>query len=1260
MIELNLNYTNEFDKTLIFQYDEAFDANTGVTLQYTDSFLLDTGVFNSGIFFSLKPSKPLRQDYSYTQVIYNDLKPTEVLDGLFFAPLKHLNSYDEDTHKSLIRQNVDNRYYSGISAYLSNKINYASLNNSIPYFHRQNSYKSLKNLFIEAEKFYRNYKAVKLDNSYLLPTKKNRNDLSNLYNKAYIALKVPSRNIALFNYAFIKKEFNMEILQNCFLKKKYRNFIENSWIWTNNQHKNKVRSSKLAFMEKKELFKNSHINEYFTSLIPKKNLLNIDKYFTPLSTANILSAINTFNTINKNTEDSKINTINFALPSVSEIKIYNTIKSMGYVYNKLDLLGHLNLYKNKAKGSFKDNTFLYKNRFNLMYVDGTSLWKEKSKAEYTNGHLLGEYKRTIFYDKFILQCKTYENKIVTGKNSELKVNSPNIYYFNGNFVNKIEKQSKSGSMNFAAIFLNKNFSNDVFINIPKALFLEYRQISYKKEDFQWLAKKYEKLKPLSYNFACKFDADLNYEDTTFFSIKDLDIMKDSALDIYRQLVSEKYPQIDILYKPVLLSKAIKTMLPNKYTRLNINHIDIFSPKKFIALNSGANNTYILKDKLYAKDLEKTIMYNAINSNFRLKKEKLHGKEVLDYAGFNIKDLYIAPLKSNRFISPRTLELEKNVDFMKYFNFTSMNNKTIHLKPIDNFIAKRTNRTALLRTIFISDIVNNVTLNTPLIAIDSINANIKISDVMTSLNSIVINANYENKDAWVSDIVKTSSIDNTKISVNIFDNMGVFKDKVLVNSIVKNSEYKNTPIFIADSIKYANLNKQKILSSMKNEVFLVNDKITFNTKLLLNIYNEQISSVKIMDSSSFFKEFNTLKKSKAESFINNNVYLIDKAMLDNFISSNKELNLNKKARRILLGKNIKAKTNEIMPPLDLTAGGIDELLLPQTDFNYAVFKDDLLDPITKKPINPVKEIDDKTFIAKRPTNHPIPEFFDIGREYIEVNVNLLRELIETFYSLWKANMFEFGAIDMRQAVTKMLGYLNDYITHNIPEPLLPAAKRVLRLIRWYGEVSILKNAQYKIHIVYDPLKSDLNKGSCNIPNTMNNMFVNSIMYSIQNTDITSNAWIEFTLDNPVSTTFTFNLYMTSGTLEIYLNDKLINTIETSEAVEFPLDVGNNTVKLMFNNKNNGSINLANICVKDYIYSDIVTEYEPYMGSGNKVLDELTKRVAVYADVYSKNANFVQATINGNLAVAELVDKLSEYFALHHEKKNKGKRLTIKKS
>ncbi|URZ09242.1 hypothetical protein [Clostridium felsineum] len=1260
MIELNLNYTNEFDKTLIFQYDEAFDANTGVTLQYTDSFLLDTGVFNSGIFFSLKPSKPLRQDYSYTQVIYNDLKPTEVLDGLFFAPLKHLNSYDEDTHKSLIRQNVDNRYYSKISAYLSNKINYASLHNSTPYFHRQNSYKSLGKLFIKTKKLYINYKAAKLDNSYTLSIRKNRNDLSNLYDKAYIKLKIPSRNITLFNYAFIKKEFNIEILENYFLKKNYRNFIANSWIWTNNQHKNKLRSSKLAFIEKKELFKNTHINEYFTSLIPKRNLLSIDKYFTSLSNANMLAAINTFNTINKNHEDFKINTVTFALPSVAEIKIYNTIKSMRYVYNKLNLLEHLNLYKNKANGSFKTNTFLYKDHFNLMYDNGTSLWKEKSKAYYTNGYLLRAYKRTIFYDKFILQCKTYENKIVTGKNSELKVNSPNIYYFNGNFVNKIEKQSKSGSMNFAAIFLNKNFSNDVFINIDKTLFLEYKQMSYKKENFQWLAKKYEKLKTLSYNFTYKFDEDLNYEATTFFSIKNLDIMKDSALDIYRQLLSEKYPQIDILYKPVLLSKAIKTMLPNKYTRLNIEHTDIFSSKKLIALNSKVNNTYILKKFLYISSKEKVLMDKTINSNFRLKKEKLHGKEVLDHTNFNIKTLYIAPLKPNKFISSKALELGKNFDYVKYFNFASMKNNIINLKPIDSFAAKRTNRIALLRAIFISDIVNNVTLNTPLIAIDSINANIKISDFMTSLNAIVINANYENKDAWVSDIVKTSSIDNKRIFVKVFDNMDIFKDEVLVDSIVKSSKYKNTPIFIADSIKYADLNKQKILSNMKNEVFLANDKITFNTKLLLDIYNEQISSVKIMNSSSFFREFNTLKKSKSQSLLNNNVYIINKAMLDNFISSNKKLNLNKKARRILLGKNIKAKTNEIMPQLDLTAGGIDELLLPQTDFNYAVFKDDLLDPITKKPINPVKEIDDKTFIAKRPTNHPIPEFFDIGREYIEVNVNLLRELIDTFYKLWKANMFEFGAIDMRQAVTKMLDYLNEYINYNIPEPLLPAAKRVLRLIRWYGEVSILKNAQYKIHIIYAPLKSDLNKGSCNIPNTMNNMFVNSIMYSIQNTDTTSDAWIEFTLDNPVSTTFTFNLYMTSGTLEIYLNDKLINTIETSEAVEFPLDVGNNTVKLMFNNKNNGSINLANICVKDYIYSDIVTEYEPYMGSGNKVLDELTKRVAVYADVYSKNANFVQATINGNLAVAELVNKLSEYFALHHEKKNKGKRLTIKKS
>jgi len=361
--------------------------------------------------------------------------------------------------------------------------------------------------------------------------------------------------------------------------------------------------------------------------------------------------------------------------------------------------------------------------------------------------------------------------------------------------------------------------------------------------------------------------------------------------------------------------------------------------------------------------------------------------------------------------------------------------------------------------------------------------------------------------------------------------------------------------------------------------------------------------------------------------------------------------------------------ETPDPLEGDLFGIDELLLPENDTRYQDFEDIIFDKVNMRPKNPVKEIDDNTFIAKFPTKHPLPNYDKIGIVYIDVETSIMHTIFLKYYRIWQAKVFEFGTMTMTQSTKKMLEYMYTWIMEYFPVEQLEQALRVFRLIRWYSETSIIRNSQYIITYEYGLLESKLNTGGCLIPNdldTNDSMYVDAKLGVIKNNPIyigTYAAHVTFTVANKKNTTFTFSLSNTIGSVNIYINDELVDTVSKSAlnlTYELPFSGDDNIIKIEKTKENNlnGTFYIGNIKVPSGTFKDLNIEFDPTLKAGNKPLNEVAQKMMVYANLYQNREEMYNIIREGNLGVGETYKRLDEYWKLHHQDKTKGKRLTIK--
>lgn len=372
--------------------------------------------------------------------------------------------------------------------------------------------------------------------------------------------------------------------------------------------------------------------------------------------------------------------------------------------------------------------------------------------------------------------------------------------------------------------------------------------------------------------------------------------------------------------------------------------------------------------------------------------------------------------------------------------------------------------------------------------------------------------------------------------------------------------------------------------------------------------------------------------------------------------------------------------ETPDPIDVTYG-IDELLLPENDTRYSDFEDIIFNKKTMKPRSPVKIIDDTTFIAKYPHKHPIPEYSDIAinyddsavkyEQYFGIETEIMYKVFLKYYRIWQSKIFEFGTMTMVQSVKKMLEYLYAWIMIYFPPDEVEQALRVFKLIRWYGESAIIQNSQYIVSYEYDTLESKLTTGTCAIPNNLgpgnDSMIIDASLGVIKNNPIyadgSQSAYVEFYIDNHKNTSITFSLSNTVGSVNIYINDVLVDVISHSTlnmTYQIPYTGDVNIVKIekLANHNLNQYFYIGNIKVPELSFKDLSIEFDATLKMGNKPLDEIAKKMIQYANLYDDFKDAYYKIKRSNLGVQETYKKMLEYWNLHHQNKTKGKRLTIK--
>ena len=378
--------------------------------------------------------------------------------------------------------------------------------------------------------------------------------------------------------------------------------------------------------------------------------------------------------------------------------------------------------------------------------------------------------------------------------------------------------------------------------------------------------------------------------------------------------------------------------------------------------------------------------------------------------------------------------------------------------------------------------------------------------------------------------------------------------------------------------------------------------------------------------------------------------------------------------------------ETPDPFD-PAYGIDELLLPENDTQYERFEDIIFNKKTMRPRNPVKIIDDTTFIAKYPTKHPIKKYSDVAvnyddsavkvEQYYGIEVDIMHTVFLKYYRIWQSKIFEFSTMTMVQAVKTMLDYLYSWIMEYFPMDKIEQALRVFKLIRWYGESAIIQNSQYIISYEYDTLESKLTTGKCMIPSDMdpdtNNYVANQTMIVDASLGVikanpvflnVSEAHVEFYIKHKKNTSFTFSLSNTVGSVNIYINGNLVDTISTSKlnlTYQLPYqgdDMTTVRIEKDVNSNKSPIFYIGHIIVPNASFKDLSIEFDPILRAGNKPLDEIAKKILSCANLYDNRDEIYEIMKKNNLGLTETYHMMSEYWKLHHQDKTKGKRLTIK--
>lgn len=937
--------------------------------------------------------------------------------------------------------------------------------------------------------------------------------------------------------------------------------------------------------------------------------------------------------IDSRTKEININKIiNLSFGKIKDINIYKNVWFYSD-YKNLDINKNIFGFKDNLLASISKNIHAFKDRLTGLnqYYNIFAYTDIKYGDIFKNEFISMDYKKANI-DKNIF-ADTLTKELITNKNIYIIKEKEKAFYLRDDFF-KINKDINDLFLSYRNLFADK-LKKEAFYNHNELLLGTRRKGSdiltndinlYKDIYGSFLVedKIYTNLFLNKNKDAYGVSTDNTFTDYKAFLYKDLTGTRHSNENIFFGKRQEN------LYK-----------FSQEFLYLDANDVAIFKQKPFMAkalleANIDYDITYLSKR---VKDL------NLLNQ----------------YYGIFIP---IEISNSNAYVDYINLFLDKDSkksDILGFLDFTKIE-MNLDILSNDTLVSKREHDTYIQYRNYwaLKDRFNSL-INKDL--------NIFKSYKPTNINPYLWLAKKErNTDLFSRTGYDYPSTTKTETSTSFFNFNGDPRDKkgyiflgkkeglvYLFNQYFLNKEYKSV------------FTDKKLFLDITDK-----DINTFTQVISLDKENKEVM---ILDLPSLLKEKYDLETNQQGLFINK----ISKDM-----DILKQLNyIHTMAKESRIDEHIGewAWAYEPPDPFNTNAFGIDELLLPEVDTRYEDFEELIFNKTTMKPRNPIQVIDTNTWVAKLPVKHPLPERKNIGNvytgvireNYFGIRTSIMHQVYLEFYTLWQSHIFEFAPMTMTQSLKKMLEYLYSYILDNYNDTQLPEALRVYHQIRWFGECAVLNNSQYIISIERDNLKSNLQTGGCSIPNNLNSqdtMYIDSTpgICAIRNNEAyigSDRAYVEFYLKTHANTTIRFDLINTIGSVNIYIDDTLVDTLSTSKiGALYELNYTGETITVRIEKTRENNLNnkfyICNIIVANESYKDLSVEFDPTLKAGNAPMDEIAKKMIQYANSFDDFTEAYEHIKKANLGVSVTMNQMNEYWEKHHQDKLKGKRLTIKKT
>lgn len=308
-------------------------------------------------------------------------------------------------------------------------------------------------------------------------------------------------------------------------------------------------------------------------------------------------------------------------------------------------------------------------------------------------------------------------------------------------------------------------------------------------------------------------------------------------------------------------------------------------------------------------------------------------------------------------------------------------------------------------------------------------------------------------------------------------------------------------------------------------------------------------------------------------------------------------------------------------------GVDILDPPDSDYDYNLLANQVYDPDTGVPYNPLSATNVADVKVKTPLHHPIPEHADVGiddtKEIIVDNYFFI-DTVLAIESIKTRNKLRYAGMSAEKTVRELFSKLHQWIQQAAPGSL--EYERVFRFARWYAESAILRQSEHILHRTYNAWRSSLHQGNdlgvyytqtgwkyFQTASVMQTIGTYSEMRFVKENYIDGQIIVRGYFDNPLA----------QGTMDIKIDGNVVDTVAVNGAFTRTIDVpqGNHSYEFIFNG-NTGTVSLSTI--------------------------EITGCEFVSAYTTSDDSN-----ANGLKTVTTLINMLLSYFEQHHgSRKTKG--------